>query len=133
MLPNLLEVDERVFQSFADCGHATKRSPLQLFALEERLSILEQAHVITRDCLNQGLGCGELTKSNPEVIRIVERVQQITMERMDICKAGEGLNGGGEALGEGFGGVLDFSGIKSTNSANLEASSNLNEVSTIST
>lgn len=66
------------------------------------------------------------------MIRIVKRVQQITMERMNVRKAREGLDSGGEALGEGFGGVLDFSGVKSSNSADLEASSNLNEVSMVS-
>jgi hypothetical protein len=47
------------------------------------------------------------------------------MERVDVLKAREGLNGGGETLGEGFGGEFDFSRVKSSNSADLEASSNL--------
>jgi hypothetical protein len=125
MLPDLLEVDERVLQPLADSGHATKRSPLQLLTLEQGLSVLEQAHVVTRDCLNQRFCCGQLTKGNSEVVRIVKSVQQITMERMDIREAREGLDCGGEALGEGFGGVLDFSGVERSNSANLEASANL--------
>lgn len=39
MLPNLVQVQKRVLESLQDCGHSTQRSPLQLLALEQRLSI----------------------------------------------------------------------------------------------
>lgn len=56
MLPDLLEVDKRVLEPLADCGHATKRSLLQLLALEQRLSILQETDVVTGDGLDQRLG-----------------------------------------------------------------------------
>lgn len=56
MLPNLLEVHEWVLEALANGRHATKRSPLQLLALEQRLSILQQAHVIARNSLDESFG-----------------------------------------------------------------------------
>lgn len=125
MLPDLLEVDEGILQSLADCGHATEGSSLQLLALEERLTVLQKTNVVARDGLDESFRSRELTKSNSEVIRIVEGVEQIAMERMDICQARESLDGGGETFGEGFGGVLDFTSVKGADSADLEACANL--------
>jgi hypothetical protein len=53
------------------------------------------------------------------------------MERVNVCEAGEGLDCGGEALGEGFGGVLDFSRVESPNSANLKTSPDLSRQATL--
>jgi hypothetical protein len=53
------------------------------------------------------------------------------MERVDVCEAGKGLDCGGQTLGKGFGGVLDFSRVESPNSANLEASPNLSRQATL--
>lgn len=47
------------------------------------------------------------------------------MERVDVCQAWEGFNRGGKALGEGFGGVLDFARVESSDSADLETRPNL--------
>jgi len=44
---------------------------------------------------------------------------------VDVGEARESLDGGGEALGKGFGGVLDFSRVEGSNSADLESSTNL--------
>jgi hypothetical protein len=35
MLSNLLKIQQRIFQSLADCGHATERRSLELLALEQ--------------------------------------------------------------------------------------------------
>lgn len=125
MLPDLLQIDERVLQPLADSRHATKCCPFQLFALEQRLPVLEQTHVITRNRLDERLGSVELTEGNSEVIRIVESIEQITVERVDILEAREGFDRGGEALGEGLSGVLDFSRVESSNSADLETGTDL--------
>lgn len=125
MLPDLLEVDKRVLEPLADCGHATQRRLLQLLALEKRLSVLEKTNIVTGDSLNQRLGGRQLTKSNTEVVRIVEGVEQIAVERVDINKAGEGFDRLREALGEGLGGVLDLASIEGSDTADLEASTNL--------
>jgi len=47
------------------------------------------------------------------------------VERVDVGEARESFDGGGEALGKGFGGVLDFSRVEGSNSADLESSTNL--------
>lgn len=59
------------------------------------------------------------------MIRIVEGVQQVAMERMNILESWETVDCGGQSLGEGFRGVLDFSGVESSYSADFEASANL--------
>jgi len=89
------------------------------------LSVFQQAHIVARNRLNKRLGCVELPEGNSEVVCIVKRVQQITVERMDVLEARECLNRGGEALGEGLGGVLDFSRVKCSNSADLETCADL--------
>jgi hypothetical protein len=57
MLANLLQVDKRVLEALADGGHASQSSALELLALEQRLSILQKADIVTSDGLDQRL-CG---------------------------------------------------------------------------
>jgi hypothetical protein len=59
------------------------------------------------------------------MVRIIERVQQVTVERVDILKAREGFDCCREALGKGLSGVFDFSRVKSSDSADFEARTNL--------
>lgn len=59
------------------------------------------------------------------MVGIVEGVEQVTVERMDVREAREGFNGGGEALSEGLGGVLDFAGVKGSDTADLETCADL--------
>lgn len=125
MLPDLLKVDERVLEPLADGGHTTEGSSLELLALEERLAVFEKAHIVARNRLNQRLCSRELAESNAEVVRIVEGVEEIAVERVDVGQARESFDGGGEALDKGLGRVLDFSRIKGSDSANLEAGTDL--------
>jgi len=65
------------------------------------------------------------------VVRIVECVEQIAVERVDICETGEGLDCGGESLAEGLGGVLDFSRVEGSDTADLEAGTDLLKMSAL--
>lgn len=56
VLADLLQVDERIFQTSADGGHTTQRSALELFALEQRLRIFNQTDVVARDGFDEVLG-----------------------------------------------------------------------------
>ncbi len=47
MLPNLIKVEERIFQSSANGGHSTQCSTLELLALEKGLRIFEKSDIIT--------------------------------------------------------------------------------------
>lgn len=67
MLANLLEVYEGVLQALADGCHAAQSGPLELLALEQTLTIFEEAHVIAGDGLNKPLGRGKLAESNAEM------------------------------------------------------------------
>lgn len=91
MLANLVEVEQRVLQALDKGGHATKRSLLELLALEERLAVLEQTDIVTRDCFDEMLGRRELAKGNAEMVGIVKGVEQILVERVDVLKTGETL------------------------------------------
>lgn len=53
------------------------------------------------------------------------------MERVDVGEARESLDGGGEALGKGFGGVLDFSRVEGSDTADLEAGTDLLKMSAL--
>ena len=55
MLPDLLKVDKRVLEPLADCCHATERRLLQLLALEQRLSVLQETNIVTSDSFDERL------------------------------------------------------------------------------
>jgi hypothetical protein len=84
MLPNLIEVEEGVFQSSANGGHSTQCSTLELFALEERLRIFEKSDIITGNDFDQMLCGRELAESYSEVVCIVEGVEEIFVEGVDV-------------------------------------------------
>jgi hypothetical protein len=45
---------------------------------------------------------------------VIECVEQIAVERVDVLETRESRDGGGESLGKGLGGVLDFSSAGET-------------------
>jgi hypothetical protein len=112
MLAHLVEVEEGIFQSPADCRHSTKGRTLELFALEERLRILEQSHIISGHDLDQVLRSRELTEGYSEMVGIVEGIEEIFVERMDILQAGKSVQDEGELLCECLLREFDFSGIE---------------------
>jgi hypothetical protein len=66
------------------------------------------------------------------VVRIVESVQKIAVERVDIDEAREAVDGGRQTLGESLGRVFDLARIESADSADLEAGTNLRRKSPLS-
>ena len=91
MLAHLFEIHERVFQPPAYRSHSAKCCALELLALEERLCIFEETDIVSGDGLNEMFSGRELAKGDAEVIGIVERVQQVFMERMYVLKTGKPL------------------------------------------
>lgn len=112
VLANLLEVEERVLQTLADGGHATESSTLELLALEERLTVLDETDIITGDCLDQVLSGGQLTEGDAEVVCIVEGVEQILVEGVDVGETRETIEDGLDFFGKGFAGELDLAHVK---------------------
>ena len=102
MLANLLEVEERVLQALTDSGHATEGGALELLALEERLTVLDETDIVAGYCLDQVLGCGKLAEGDAEVVCIVEGVEQILVERVDVGETGESIEDGLNLLGKRF-------------------------------
>lgn len=125
MLPHLFKIDERVFETLADGGHATQRRAFELFALEQRLAIFEQTNVIARNRLYQSLGRVQLTKCDSEMVGIVEGVEQILVERVDIREAWETVENRCNLLREGLGRVLDFTDVEGANTVDLETGTDL--------
>jgi hypothetical protein len=113
MLSDLIKIQEGVLEALDKGSHATQGSLFQLLALEQRLSIFEKSHVIAGDRLNEMLGGRQLTKGNLEVVGIVERVEEILVERMDVLEARETVQNGAEFLGKGLLSELDLSRIES--------------------
>jgi hypothetical protein len=113
MLADLVKIQERILETFDKSGHATKRSPLELLALEQGLAVLEKTDIVSGNGLDQVLGRGELAESNAEVVGIVESVEKILVERMNVLQPWEALEDGAEFFGECFLGKLDLAGVKS--------------------
>lgn len=113
MLADLVEIQQRIFQSLDERGHATESGSLELLALVERLCVFQKADVISGNGLDKVLGSGHLAKGNLEVVRIVEGVEQILVERVDVLKPGKAVEDGAELVGEGLLGELDLSGVES--------------------
>lgn len=91
MLAHLLEVHERVFQPPAYRGHAAKGCAFELLALEERLCVFEETNIVSRDGFDEVFSGRELAKGYSEMVGIVERIQQILVERMYVLKTGKTL------------------------------------------
>jgi hypothetical protein len=113
MLADLIQIQQRIFQSLDQRGHATEGGPLELLALIERLCVFQEADIISGNGLYQVLGGGHLTKGNLEMVRIVEGVEQILVERVDVLKPGKALEDGAELVGKGLLGELDLSCVES--------------------
>lgn len=112
MLANLVEIQERVLEALDERGHATKRGSLELLALEKRLAILEQTDVISRNSLNQVLRSGKLAQGDTEMVGIVERVEQVLVERMNVLQSGKAFEDGAELFAKRLLRKLDFSCIE---------------------
>jgi hypothetical protein len=70
MLPNLLQVHQRILEALANGCHTSKGRSLQLFALEERLAIFDQAHVVAGNGLDERLRGIELAQSDAEMTKL---------------------------------------------------------------
>ena len=84
MLPDLVEVEEGIFQSSANGGHSTHCGTLELLALEKGLRIFEKSDIIARDYFDQMLCSRELAEGYSEVVCIIEGVEEIFVEGVDI-------------------------------------------------
>lgn len=54
----------------------------------------------------------QLSKSNLEVVGIVQGVEKILVERVDVCEAREAVKDSLDLLGKGLCGVLDFTDVE---------------------
>ena len=112
MLAHLVEVQEGVLEPAAYGGHASQSGALELLALEKRLGVFEQADIVARHDLYEMLGGGQLTQGDAEVVGVVERVEQVLVERVDVLEPREAIEDERELLGEGLLCEFDLAGVK---------------------
>ena len=86
MLTHLLEVHERIFEPPAYRSHAAQGCALELLALEEGLCIFEETDIVSRDGFNEVFSRRELAEGDPEMVSVVERIQEVLVERMYVLK-----------------------------------------------
>lgn len=113
MLSHLFEVYQRILETLGNCCHAPKGSSLELFALEERLRIFQESNVISGDGLDEMLCSRKLAEGDSEVVRIVQSIQKIFVERMNVLEAWEAIEDHRQLLRECLLCVLHLSGIES--------------------
>lgn len=59
------------------------------------------------------------------MIRIVQRAEEILVERMDICQSGKSGQDGREFLRERLGGIFDFADVEGADARDCEARADL--------
>jgi len=71
MLPDLLQVCQRVFLPLHNSSHSTKSSPLELLTSVKRITEFEQSDVILGDLGDEVASSVELTKSKLVVVLVI--------------------------------------------------------------
>lgn len=71
MLSHLFKVNERVPETSTDCSHSSQARSLELFALVERLRILDESHIVPCNRFNEGFGSVHLPKCDAKVVGVV--------------------------------------------------------------
>jgi hypothetical protein len=82
VLPDLFEILQGLSLPLHDGGHSTKCGSLELFASVERVTELQESHIVFGDLGDEMTGSVERTKSELVVVLVVKHVQQIGEERV---------------------------------------------------
>ncbi len=80
--------------------------------MKQRLGIFQEANVVSSHRLYQSFRRGQCAQRYPEMVGIVECVEEIFVERMDILKSRETLKDGLELFRERLGRKLDLSSVE---------------------
>ena len=112
MLPDLLEVGERVLLSAHDGRHSSERGSLELLASVERVSKLEQSAVVLGDLVRQVAGRVELSERELVVVLVVQHVEERGEERVQVVEDREIGEDGSELLVDRVLGELDLSHVE---------------------
>lgn len=94
-------------------------SSLELLAVVERLSVLDETHIILGnvvDCLASGVN---LSERELVVISRVQDVDEIGIERVQLLHDGETIQDGSEAVMALLLGELDLTSVERTNTRDL--------------
>jgi hypothetical protein len=84
MLPDLLQVCQRVFLPLHDGGHSTESSPLELLTSVERVTEFEQTNVILGHLGDKVTGSVELTECELVVVLVVEDVEEVAQKGVEV-------------------------------------------------
>jgi hypothetical protein len=121
MLANLLEITQTRLELLDERAHTTESRSLELLASEQRVSVLQETHVISSDVVDDVLGLVDVTQSQLVMISIIQHVHEITVERMDVVQLGEAVDDGGELLVKRRLHELDLAHVELTDTRHVEA------------
>ena len=74
MLPYFFEIAKGRLELFQESAGATKSCSLQLFRAVERVSVLEETHVVICDAISNGLSFVAVTEGQFVMVTIIEHI-----------------------------------------------------------
>lgn len=119
MLPDLLKILKALCLALHDGGHSAEGSPLELLAPVQRVSVLEETHIVLGDIVDEVESDVDLTEGQLVVVLVIEDVHKISIERVDVIQLGEVCQDLGKLVVEALLGELDFSHVKLADARNL--------------
>ena len=125
MLAHLLEITQARLELLDEGAGATECGSLQLLRAIERVSVLEQAHVIVRNAVTNRLGLVDVTEGQLVMITVVEDVHEIRVERVDIVQLGETIDNCGKFLTDCLLHELDLTHVKLADAVDFETLADL--------
>jgi len=84
VLPDLLQVLQRVLLPLHDSSHSTKSGPLELLTSVERITEFEQSNVILGNLGDEVASSVELTKSKLVMVLVVKDIEEIAQEGVKV-------------------------------------------------
>lgn len=84
VLPDLLEIGQRVLLSLHDCRHSTECGSLELFTSVQRVSKLEESDIVFCDLGDEMTSGVQLPQSKLVVVLVVQNVEQRGEEGVEV-------------------------------------------------
>ncbi|EEQ37900.1 conserved hypothetical protein [Clavispora lusitaniae ATCC 42720] len=117
------QVDQGVLQFLCDGGHSTQSGSFQSLTSVQRSAELQQTHVVSGHLLDQSFRLGHSSQRHFVVVFLIQRVHQVSVERMHVVDVGEPRQHVCELLSKTFSGKLDFSHVKRPDTGDFEPGS----------
>ena len=120
MLSDLFEIKQSVLQLLDRSCHTTQRRSLQLFALKQGLTELEQTDVISGNLFDKGLGLRKGAEGDFIMVLLVQSVHQVSVEWMQIVDVWKLLQDFVALFDKPFCSELHLTHVESSDTLDLE-------------